>query len=257
MEYKLDATYWDGVSCKEPVTKAGIPERYTQAQCVTAFRLGLRNINKGHIRILKTDLWTEGVVRSREVLNHAIGLAEDRGYYVEAYGMDISAVTCSKAINSLTRAMIKQGDIRKLDYPTGFFNLILDISTIDHVPFNDALIAMAEYARCLKPKGVLVLMFAHTGSTFDSMRPVTGIKDYYTFPVSGVRESLQHAFTIKGEYAVHFLNIPPVSTVMSLCSKPSLQKQVSKLFSLLEFTPVSKLFKHFAPMYIIMAQRKS
>jgi len=255
-DYKCTSVHWDKMAIKEPVTQAGIPEKYTQAQCLTAFKLGLANLSKGRIRILKTDLWTEGIVRSREVLNHAVELSEREGYKVEAHGIDISLLACNQAINYLTRATIKQGDIRNLDYASCFFDLILDISTIDHVPYSDAQTALAEYARCLKPKGVLVLMFAHTGSTFDSMRPVTGIRDYYTFPVSDIRKNLQHRFAIKGEYAVHFLNIPPVSIIASLCSKVRLQSQVSKLFGLLEYTPVSKLFKHFAPMYIIIAQRK-
>lgn len=256
-EYNCSPEHWDGIAQKEPVTQAGIPEIYTQAQCLTAFRLGLRYLPNKSITILKTDLWTEGVVRSREVLNHAVELAEAKGYSVEAHGIDISLLACSKAINSLTRARIKQGDIRNLDYSPECFDLILDISTIDHIPFSEAQIALAEYTRCLKTRGVLVLMFAHKGSTFDSMRPASGIKDYYTFPVEEIRKILCYDFVINDEYAVHFLNIPPASMIASLCGKFRLQTQVSQLFSLFEYTPVSKIFKHFAPMYIIIARKKA
>lgn len=257
MEYKCNPTHWDDIARKEPITPAGIPEKYTQAQCLTAFRLGLSHIKNRQIRILKTDLWTEGIVRSREVLDHAIHITVQKGYTIEAHGIDISDEICQKAIEHGTRALIKQGDIRYLPYPSEFFDLILDVSTIDHIPFSEAEVALLEYNRCLKGNGVLVLMFAHNETTLSKIRPATGIKDYFTFPIHNVKNKLLCNFNIKGEYAIHFLNTPTIPLLFNLSQKLKLQPLTFKLFKVFEYTPMSKYFKGFAPMYVMIAKKKA
>lgn len=257
--YNDSPEYWDSVANKEPTSRNGVPEKYTQAQCLTAFRLGLKQLpwDKTVISILKTDLWTEGVVRSREVLNHAVELAEDKGFYVDAYGMDISKEICERAVHLGVRANIRQGDIRCLPYLDRFFNIILDVSTIDHMPFSDAKIALGEYYRCLKPDGVLVLMFAHDSGRIDREGDPNKLVDYFPFRIMDVKRELEgDRYKIKGEYAVHFLNIYPMSRPMALGMKLGFAKAIAAVFGTFEFTPLSKILKKYAPMYVMIAVKR-
>lgn len=256
-EYECTPEYWDSVASGEPISKQGVPERYTQAQCLKAFELGLRQIpwHKTVIRFLKTDLWTEGVVRSREVLGHALDIAHKQRFIVEAYGIDISKEVCDRAMKLDYGAIadIRQRDIRDTGFPDNFFDLILDVSTIDHLRFSEAKKALAEYTRCLVSGGVLVLMFAHDSGRMD--REGDHRIDYFPFNVAEVRRDLA-GYSVKGEYAVHFLNIYPMSRPMALGMKLGFSRLIAWLFSWFEFTPFSKILKRYAPLYVIIGVKK-
>jgi len=45
------------------------------------------------------------------------------------------------------------GDIRKLPYKKRFFDVVVDVVTIQHVPFSDHKKVYSEIFRVLKPKG--------------------------------------------------------------------------------------------------------
>lgn len=53
---------------------------------------------------------------------------------------------------------IVQGDIRKLPFEDESFDLILDFSTIDHIPQSDVPKVLSEYNRCLMKGGRLVII---------------------------------------------------------------------------------------------------
>jgi SAM-dependent methyltransferase len=254
-EYQCKQDYWDKVAMNQADTKQGISEKYTQDQCLAAFRLGLRYAKGKNLFLLKTDLWTEGVIRSREVLNHAIYLAWQKGYQARAYGIDISPIICTKAINNLTLAEVKQGDIRHLEYPGGFFDMILDVSTIDHMAFSEACIALSEYKRCLAHDGVLVLMFAHDRGAIDRSHDPEKLKDYFPFLIEDIKQQLSD-FKIKGEYAVHYLNVLPAGHALELGKICHLASLVVKLFKLFEYSFLSKYAKGIAPLYVIIAVEK-
>lgn len=256
-QYECSSDYWDMIAVKEYIGIAGISEKYTQAQCLTAFKLGLGQLPwyKTAITMLKTDLWTEGIVRSREVLNHAVELAEQERFFVDSYGIDISKEICNRAVKHGTRAKIRQGDIRCLPYLNEYFDLILDVSTIDHIPFSEAKVALSEYYRCLRTNGVLVIMFAHDRCAIDTSKDCDKMKDCFPFSVNEVRSELS-GFNIKGEYAIHFLNLPPAGRILQLGEMLHVPFLVTKLFKAFEFTPLSKFISGIAPLYVIIGVKK-
>jgi len=274
-KYKDIPTYWDGTADRTLESLKKIARnrkqkgaRYTQIQCINAWKKGLRYIDNNTINVLKTDLWTEGVDRRREILNHL--LSEIKGRRVNAYGMDISRDVCLQAKNNGTEGNIVQGDIRSLPFRENFFDLILDLSTLDHLPLHQVPCVIRGYKRCLKREGVLVLMFAPSGGLFELFghyHVYGGLKliltgkykeerlsrDFYTFPTSSVKVYLKNnGFKILEEYAVHFLNIilPPLIDLLS----PS---RIYKLFQDIEYSKISKYLKFFAPMYIFIAKNKT
>lgn len=103
-------------------------------------------------RVLKTDLWNESVSVEREVLAYYAGSVQ--------VGTDLSSVVCRGAYGRNGRLLISQGDIRSLPFKDGSFDVILDISTIDHVSESDAVKVIAEYSRLLTVGGTLFLMYA-------------------------------------------------------------------------------------------------
>jgi SAM-dependent methyltransferase len=52
---------------------------------------------------------------------------------------------------------VEHGDIRELPYENDYFDFVLDMSTIDHIPFADVGRVLGEYSRVLKERGKLVL----------------------------------------------------------------------------------------------------
>jgi SAM-dependent methyltransferase len=76
------------------------------------------------------------------------------------YGCDVSKVQCRLAHINLKNLFASQGDIRSLPFASGVFNVILDVSTIDHVNQKDANAVLAEYSRLLCNDGLLILLYA-------------------------------------------------------------------------------------------------
>jgi SAM-dependent methyltransferase len=219
-------TDWDIVAMAQPDIPQGPAARYTQWQILSAAMRGLRYARhptewngEEPLSILKTDLWTEGVVRHREILDCLLHLAWDKGVFTSeytTYAMDIAMVTCLKARAADTPGHIMQADVRHLPYKDASFDIVLDPSTSDHVPFHDSLFTREEYCRVLRPGGVLVLLFAHHGGTLTKGAG----NDYFVFPVSEVRRHLKTiGFDIKREYAIIVgARVLPVSTGTGNCA---------------------------------------
>lgn len=257
--YECSAEYWDGVSREQVVGKAGWPERYTRAQCLGVARRGLdMTPTRTQLRVLKTDLWTEGVHRTREVLHSMECLTffwrpeTSCPQVVQGYGIDVSAATCRRTRQHKEYPRIAQADIRALPFKPESFDMIYDLSTIDHVPLHDALATITGYWGCLAEGGVLILMFAHSEGV---MWRASG-DGYYTFPIWLLRDYLNAGFAVREEYAVHFLNIKPGVYLMQMAGRLGLQKALVKLVGHMEFTWLSRLLKKWAPMYVIIAKKQ-
>ena len=257
--YRCTPTYWDSEADREVgehgfLMKRGVPERYTQRSCVSAAMLGLGHITPRpqHIKILKTDLWTEGVVRSREVLDATIARIRARRIKVSGYGIDIAPLTCEMASECM-RSNVAVADIRKLPFKDSSFDMVLDISTIDHVPLDDALGVIGQYRRVLRTGGVLIAMFAHEGGI---MWRATG-NGYYNFPIKAIREKLNFpcGFRVKGEYGVHALNVKPMAYPMSAAIRLKMGGPFSRVWGLIEYSRLSRYMKGMVPMYCIIARR--
>ncbi len=153
---KLSSNFWDKqASAKkefdvELVDKTRFVSDYFNRVCFGLFK---KFIDKsGSPVVLKTDLWNESVSTEREML----------AYFKKAcqVGTDISSVVCKGAYARNKALFVSQGDVRNLPLKDGSFDVILDISTIDHVSEDDAVKVIAEYSRLLSKNGVLFLLYA-------------------------------------------------------------------------------------------------
>jgi len=102
-------------------------------------------------RVLKLDLWNEAIntrilhwMRSRGAL---------------AFGLDISQEVALRARRRPTPGRgplpVTRADIRELPFPTGGFDLVYTMGTIEHIPEYRA--AIAEVGRVLKPGGRAII----------------------------------------------------------------------------------------------------
>lgn len=152
---KLSSGFWNGqASEKKQFDKVLVDKTRFVADYfnLVTYQLLEQFVGFNAGRVLKTDLWNESVSVEREVLAYYNGSVQ--------VGTDISGVVCRGAYGRNNRMFVSQGDIRNLPFRDGAFDVILDISTIDHVSEADAVKVIAEYQRLLAAGGVLFLMYA-------------------------------------------------------------------------------------------------
>ncbi len=97
------------------------------------------------LRILKTDCHNEAY---GEFPIYPV-IAE----YGDCQFVEINEQTIKDALVKFPDMAIKLGDIRNLPFEDASFELVLDFSTIDHIP--DYKKALDEYHRVLAPRGIL------------------------------------------------------------------------------------------------------
>ncbi len=107
------------------------------------------------IKILKTDLWNEGVEFYKDIINSVKKLSHTK---INFFGIDISKLIVFKALNRLRYIYGTQASITHLPFRDCSFDIIWDISTIDHLPLKLREKVVEEYFRTLKFKGVLILV---------------------------------------------------------------------------------------------------
>lgn len=152
---KLSSKFWNNQADEKKHFDASLIDKtrfvadYFNAVC---YRLLSRYVGFAGKVVLKTDLWNESVSPEREVLSYYSGSCQ--------VGSDISGTVCKGALKRNRLLLVCQGDIRDLPFKSGAFDIILDISTIDHVSESDAVRVIAEYARLLKSGGKLFLLYA-------------------------------------------------------------------------------------------------
>jgi SAM-dependent methyltransferase len=117
---------------------------------LVALALNRLNLTK-ETRILKVDLWNEGVETSRDILGNLP--------VFDTIGFDFSKNVCRLAKNRLDHSGVVQAACRSLPFSSENFDLLLDLSTIDHVPFAKTKEIFAEYYRVIKPEGLLAVAF--------------------------------------------------------------------------------------------------
>lgn len=101
-------------------------------------------------KILKIDAWNEaknkpnkGIVGN---LNASCMIIEvDKDIYEEAK-------------KNMPYADILMGDIRNIQLPDEYVHGLIDLSTLDHIPFSDVETALKEYKRVVKEQGKILLV---------------------------------------------------------------------------------------------------
>ncbi len=148
-------TYWDSFGQDyvfqripvNPLCNQYIKHFYDQFLSLALGRLNLNNT----LRILKVDLWNEGIETSRDILGQL------KNY--DTVGFDLSWAVCKHAKNRLPNTGVVHATCQTLPFASDNFDLVLDLSTIDHIPFDKAKEVFTEYYRVLKPNGLLAVAF--------------------------------------------------------------------------------------------------
>lgn len=212
-------------------------------------------------KILKTDLWNEGIDLHRTILKHYVGKNLD------LYGIDISTHTTIKAHQQEPTIKTATGSITALPFQNEQFDAILDLSTSDHLPPEEIPVAIREYARCLKPGGGLTLIFDWWGFFWKNYlkyieirytRTDTHFADgkpkRYIHSIPLMKQEIKKYFNIKGEYCIDY-----TGWTWNRITRPfweSMPRSVYDLLLRLEFSPVSRFLKPLAKQYVIIAIKR-
>lgn len=100
--------------------------------------------------VLKTDLFEEGFGQDA-LLDALVGI------YPTVVGMDISLVVAEASRRRMSGVHHVVSDAYALPFGTGAFDLVVSVSTLDHLPPALLPRALAELARVLAPGGCAVL----------------------------------------------------------------------------------------------------
>lgn len=220
-----------------------------------AVEKGLKHVTSEKVVLLKTDLWNEGIEVERDIL----GPLEERKNF-DLYGIDISPVVCSYAKARLKKVNIVQGDIRNLPFKDNFFDIVFDLSTLDHLPENQALKVLQEYTRVIKKGGVLVLIFWYKSSflkyILKRIRKREEPQTQYYFLIESIRNEIKKSFEILEEYSTGILLcVPYLGFILDKLPK-TFRNLILNLVLRLEYSKASKyILKNFAGLYVIIGKK--
>lgn len=170
--------------------------------------IALRSVGETKL-FLKTDLWVE-----------CIGIDQLEGVdrRIEVCGLDISGEICQAAKPAMLGRHVINASIVNLPFRSTIFDVLVDISTTDHVPHKEASHVFSEYSRVLKPEGVLVICLDSKVSLLWEMYRKLFLKyPVHSWMPSQIRESiLTNGFKlVKGYFGNSFVDslIPQVELI--------------------------------------------
>ncbi len=134
---------------------------------------------------LKLDLWNEG--GRKGVFD--IGLFKT----FTVIGMDIAKVACTKARAENPWMNLLNGTIERLPYRDQSIDVVLDLSTSDHVPLSSFCRVVEDFARILTDGGALLMIF---NNRLPDTPRLTGVADYW-FTEEEVKDALSGHFIIE------------------------------------------------------------
>ena len=140
-------------------------------------------------RALKTDLDNEVNQGYASIPGGIIGNVEARWTAIE---YDPKVV--QKARDRKVNAYLIQGDIRKLQVAPSWFDVVVDLSTLDHIPTEDIPLALTGYWRSLSVGGLLILfVWCGESVSFPEWQPT----QQYAHPLAVMRDQLRALFRIE------------------------------------------------------------
>lgn len=155
--------------------------------------LAQETVNLGPRRpeILKTDCWNEG----KWINNY---------YFPVATLFPAEQTTClelnpkmiTKALADCPELRVVEGSIVKMPFVDKRFDVLLDVSTIDHIP--DPAVAIGEYARVVRPGGMLLIVswFTDNAEIRNNPKPDQWDELQYYFDLRPFQRALASRFTI-------------------------------------------------------------
>ncbi len=210
--------------------------------------------------ILKTDLWNEGADFQKNVLGHYTG----GGFNL--YGVDIAAdVIKAVKVPGIHKT---QAELLRLPFRNGAFDMVLDLSTIDHVPHDRAPQVVREYRRILAHNGIVVMAVDAWGSVWRAyyayqkhirhmevgVFPGTDIPNQYIYRPQSVLALLRkQGFRILQEHSIDWFGWSWNRCTIGFW-RHIMQRRYRQLIKL-EYSSVSKYMKPLAKQYVIIARK--
>jgi len=221
-----------------------------------AAKIGVNYQKQEHLRLLKTDLWNEGIRTQRTVLDDW-----QDSQQVNLYGIDISPLTCRLAREKNKKINVIQANISGLPFKNSFFDAVLDLSTLDHLPENEIRGVIREYGRVLVKDGRLVLVFwypsilqrlvSRLGKAWGQPAEPT----QYYLPINSVKSEAKREFDVLEEFCLGSL-----LNIHNRISDPIFKNLPEFIYNLIlkvEYSRASKyLFKGFAGLYAIILRKR-
>jgi len=212
------------------------------------------NLAPGDPLVLKTDLWNEGIEDGRSLVSYASGST--------LVCTDISRYVCesanrredSKSKFQPVRATLLAPPLRAT------FDVILDVSTVDHMPQNLRAIWMSSEAYLLKPGGLLLISFDCRLNLLNELYHRLFTRKIYpewTMAPSEIRAQLralgldlirEHAIFIAGFFWGTHRPFFPLAGLLR-------RKRIFKLLTGIELSNRSRWLSFVAPQYVIVARK--
>ena len=219
-------------------------------------QIGLSHKAGEPLNLLKTDLWNEGIRTERTILGEY-----QENKQLNTYGIDISRLTCLLAREKNEKINIFQGSIGSLPFESGFFDIILDLSTLDHIPESEVSGVIQEYQRVLKKGAILVLVFWYPSllqRLVSRLGKACGQPEdplQYYLPTNSVKNEVKRDFDILEEFCLGTL-----LNIHNRVTDPVFEILPEFIYNLIlktEYSTVSKcFFKGFAGLYAIISRKR-
>jgi len=211
--------------------------------------IGINHVCSDKINLLKTDLWNEGIDYQRDVL----GLYNNYKN-INLYGLDISPIVCHCAKSRIKNIHIAQGDIRTIPLKSNSFDILLDLSTLDHIPQNETTNVLREYNRVLKKSGIMVLVFWYRSLPVRLLLKEGPTQHY--FSLNSIKNDVKKHFDIIEEYGIGIIPAFRLGCIVKRLPIP-IRNGILNLALRLEHSKYSKIaLKNFAGLYVIIGRCK-
>jgi hypothetical protein len=208
--------------------------------------------------ILKTDLWNEGIEVGRDLASPIC--IEKEG--LQFVGTDISTYVCESALMAtdgvfhVVRATLLSAPFREV------FDMILDPSTVDHMPTRLRDIWIKAEHSLLRNNGILLISFDSKLNLFNELyHRIFTRKKYpeWTLVPSEVRDLLrrlgfrivrEHALFVPGLFFGTHRPWFPLSRILT-------RRGTFQFLKRLELSAHSKFLSPLAPQYVILARKQT
>lgn len=152
----------------------------------------------GHMtpRVLKTDAWNElkGALPIGGIVPKLWGNCR-----IVEYKKDV----CEGAKEMFPSLDITQGDIRSLPFEDNSFDVILDLSTLDHIPPQDVPVALKEYNRVLDGGYFLLVTWFRDGDYPQEPNKEWSPDNQYLFEYDKVVPEIKKYFEVVEEETIY------------------------------------------------------